>query len=52
MFDNIELLYFQGSSIVNTNNDIIYNGGSYEFIITTLKMSINKLSRMLCDRLG
>ena len=31
MFDNLKILCLHGSIIVNTDNDIIYNGGSHEF---------------------
>jgi hypothetical protein len=52
MSNNLEILCFHGSRIVNTENDFTYNEGSHEFLIATLDMSINELSRMLYDRLG
>ena len=52
MSGNLIILYLNGGIIVNTNIDIIYNGGSHKFLTTTLDISINKLSRMLWDQLG
>jgi hypothetical protein len=52
MSNNLGILCFHGSSIVNTDNDITYNEGSHEFLIATLDMSINELSRILYDQLG
>jgi hypothetical protein len=50
--NNLRMLCFHDGIIVNTDNDIIYNGGSYEFLIVTSDMSLNELSRMLCDQLA
>jgi hypothetical protein len=52
MFKNLGILYFHGGIIVNIGNGITYNGGSHEFLIATLEMSLNELSKMLCYRLG
>jgi len=46
---NLEILCFHGGIIVNTDNDITYNRGSHEFLITTLNMSLNELSRVFYD---
>jgi len=46
---NLEILYFHGGIIVNTDNDITYNGGSHEFLIAILNMSLNELSRVFYD---
>jgi len=50
MSDNLEILYFHGGIIVNTNNSITYNWESHEFLTATSNMFLNELSRMLCDR--
>ena len=50
MSGNIRILCFHGGTVVNTNNDILYNGGNHEFLTTTLDMSLSELSRMLCDQ--
>jgi len=52
MSGNLGILCFHSGIIVNTDNDITSNGGSHEFLTTTLDMSLNKLSRILYDRLG
>jgi hypothetical protein len=52
MSDNLEILCLHSGIIINTDNDITYNEGSYEFITATLNMSLNELSKMLYDRLG
>jgi hypothetical protein len=52
IYDNLEILCFHDGIIINTDNGIIYNKGKYEFITATSDMSLNKLSRMLYDRLG
>ena len=52
IFDDLEMLHFHGGIIINTDNGITYNGGSHEFLIAILNISHNKLSRILCDRLG
>jgi len=49
---NLEIIYFHGGTIVSTDDGIIYNGGSYEFLTSTLDISLNELSRMLCEQLG
>jgi hypothetical protein len=46
---NLRILCFYDGIIVNTENDIIYNGRSHEFLMATLDMSLNNLSRMFCD---
>jgi hypothetical protein len=46
---NLRILCFYNSIIVNTENDITYNGRSHEFLTATLDMSLNNLSRMFCD---
>ena len=51
MFDNSRLLCFHGGNIINTDNDITYNEKSHEFLTTPLDISLNKLFRMLYDRL-
>jgi len=48
-FGNLEILCFHGGIIVNTDNDITYNGGSHGFLIATLNMSFNELSRVFYD---
>jgi len=45
MFDNLKILCLHDSIIVNTNNGIIYNGGSHKFLTVTLDMSLNELSK-------
>jgi len=52
MSGNLEILCFHSGIIVNTDNGITYNGGSHEFLTTTLDMSLYKLSRILYDWLG
>jgi hypothetical protein len=52
MFGNLGIFCFHNGIIANTDNGITYNGGSHEFLTTTLNMSLNKLSRILYDRLG
>ena len=52
MPSNLGILSFYSDIIVNINNDITYNGGSHEFLVVTLDMSLHELSRMLYDRLG
>jgi len=49
---NLGILCFHGGIIVNTDNDITYNGESYEFLIDISDMSLNELSRILRDRLN
>jgi hypothetical protein len=49
--NNLGVLYFHGDIIVNVVNDITYNGGSHEFLTATSDMSLNDLSRMLCNQL-
>jgi hypothetical protein len=51
IFDNSRLLCFHGGNIINTDNDITYNEKSHEFLTTPLDISLNKLFRMLYDRL-
>jgi hypothetical protein len=50
MSDNLGILCFHGDIVINTGNDLTYNGGIYEFLIVTLDMSLNELFRMLYDR--
>jgi len=52
MFGNLRILCFHGGIIVNIDNGITYNEGSHEFLTPSLHMSLNELSRMLCNRLG
>ena len=52
MSGNLEILCFYSGIIVNTNNFITYNGEIHEFLTVTLDLSLNKLSKMLCDRIG
>jgi hypothetical protein len=52
MSENLGILYFHDGIIVNISNGITYNVGSHEFLIATLEMSLNELSKMLCYRLG
>jgi hypothetical protein len=47
---NLGILCFHDGNIINTDNDIAYNGGSHEFLTATLDMSFNELSRMLYDQ--
>jgi hypothetical protein len=49
MSDDLEILYFYSDIIVNTDNDIIYNGGSHEFLTAISDIFFNELSRILCD---
>jgi hypothetical protein len=43
---NLGILCFNDSIIVNTDNDITYNGESHEFLTATLDISFNELSRI------
>jgi len=52
MPSNLGIICFHGGTIVNTDNGIIYNGGSYKFLTSTLDISLNELSRILCEQLG
>jgi len=52
MSNNLKILCFYDGIIINTDNGIAYNGGSYKFLTVTLGMSLNELSRMLCDQLA
>jgi len=45
------MLCFHGGVIVNIDIGIPYNGRSHEFLIATLDISLNELSKMLCDQL-
>jgi hypothetical protein len=47
--DDFKILYFHGVTIVSTNNNIIYNGRSHEFLIVILDMFLNELFKMLYD---
>ena len=38
--------------IVNIDNGITYNEGRHDLVSDTLDMALNKLSRLLCYRLG
>lgn len=49
MSGNLEILCLYGGIIVNIDNGITYNVGSHEFLTAILDMSLNELSRMLCD---
>jgi len=49
---NLGILCFHNGIIVNTDNDITYNEESYEILTATLDISLNELSRILCDQLG
>jgi hypothetical protein len=49
---NLGILCFHNGIIVNTNNDITYNGGSYKFLTAILGMSVNELSRMWLNQIG
>jgi len=48
---NFGMLCFHGGVIVNIDIGITYNGRSHEFLIATLDISLNELSKMLCDQL-
>jgi hypothetical protein len=48
---NFGMLCFHGGVIVNIDIGIPYNGRSHEFLIATLDISLNELSKMLCDQL-
>ena len=56
MFDrissNIEILCFYGSIIIDTNNGIIYNGGSNGFLTVILYMSLTEISWLLYKWIG
>jgi hypothetical protein len=52
IFCNIKILCFYDGVIVNTDNGIAYNGRSNVFLTSILDMSLNRLSKMLYDRLG
>jgi len=52
IFGNIGKLCLYIGTIINNNNNIIYNGKGTKFLSVTLNMSLNKLSTMLCDWLG
>jgi hypothetical protein len=52
IFCNIGILCFYDGVIVNTDNGITYNGRSNVFLTSILDMSLNRLSKMLYDRLG
>lgn len=45
------MLCFHGGVIVNIDIGVTYNGRSHEFLIATLAISLNELSKMLCDQL-
>ena len=47
ILDNLGILCFNGSIF---DNCITYNRESHEFLIVTLDISLNKLSKMLCDQ--
>jgi uncharacterized protein (DUF2132 family) len=49
---NLIILCFHGDIIINIDNGITYNGRNQEFLTTILDMSLNELSRILCDRFG
>ena len=59
MSSNFGILWFHDGIIINTDNDITYNGeshefltatlDSHEFLTATLDMSLNELYKMLCD---
>ena len=46
---DFRILCFYDGIIINTDNDITYNGESHEFLTATLDMSLNELYKMLCD---
>jgi len=46
MSDNLGILCFHGDIVINTGNDITYNGGIYKFLIVTLDMSLKELFRI------
>ena len=48
---NFGMLCFHGGVIVNIDIGVTYNGRSHEFLIATLDISHNELSKMLCDQL-
>jgi hypothetical protein len=52
IFCNSGILCFYDGVIVNNDNGITYNGRSNVFITSILDMSLNRLSKMLYDRLG
>ena len=52
MSDNLGILCFHGGIIINTDNGIICNEESHEFLTATSDMSLNKLLRILYDQLG
>lgn len=52
IFCNIGILYFYDGVIVNTYNGFTYNGRSNVFLTSILDMSLNRLYKMLYDRLG
>jgi len=43
IYDNLGILYFHSGIIINTDNDITYNGGSHKFLTTTSDISLNEL---------
>jgi hypothetical protein len=49
MSSDFRILCFYDGIIINTDNDITYNGESHEFLTATLDMSLNELYKMLCD---
>jgi hypothetical protein len=49
MSSDFRILCFYDGIIINTDNDITYNGESHEFLTATLNMSLNELYKMLCD---
>ena len=57
LFDRIShsfrILCYYGGTIINTNHEFTYSGGSNEFLnISTIHVSLIELSRMLCERIG
>jgi len=51
MADNLGILCFHSGIIISTGNGITCNGENHEFLIATSNMSLNKLLRILYDRL-
>jgi len=51
MSGNLRILCFHGGIIVNIDNSITYNGESHVFLTASLHMSLNELSKVLCNQL-
>ena len=52
IFYNFKILCYYGGTIVNTDHEFTYSGGSNEFLnISTIHVSLTELSKMLFERI-